>query len=232
MRNNLPVLLLTLFFGVPLYSQISTSIVTADSGQLQLKISNDSGKTITAYICSLQETVAPAGRTLPAGGERTMDSIASYGFKPVLPGESRIAATSPDAHAKFELLAAIFEDGTTFGNPEMTAKIISHRTHVLDALRAILPVLEKSKDQDFTTDAFQQQLSSARDEALQKVTDPTAAAVLKGEYAALFRGIKLEARRSTGLQEHLQYQQDVVKGMKEREQALARSKPSLTQASQ
>jgi hypothetical protein len=103
---------------------------------------------------------------------------------------------------------------------------------VLGALRAILPVLEKSKDQDFTTDAFQQQLSNARDEALQKVTDPTAAAVLKGEYAALFRGIKLEARRSTGLQEHLQYQQDVVKGMKEREQALARSKPSLTQASQ
>ena len=110
---------LVLFSNALLFSQISTSTSTSDAGQLQLTITNNSSKTITAYIWSRQETLAPpAGSGAPVSSEHQFDTVGSH-LKPVLPGESRVAGTSSDPKATLTLVAAIFEDGSTFGNADL-----------------------------------------------------------------------------------------------------------------
>lgn len=157
MTKSLGVLLIAVLSNTLLYAQISTSISTTDSGQLQLTISNTSSKAITAYLWSRQEAVTqPDGHTISVNSEHLFDSIGSH-LRPVFPGENRIAGTSSDAHAKLNLVTAIFDDGSSFGSSEGAATILRHRTDELSALAAILSVVENLSEKDLTSAAVQQQ---------------------------------------------------------------------------
>lgn len=218
---------LVLFSNALLFSQISTSTSTSDAGQLQLTITNNSSKTITAYIWSRQETLPPpAGSGSPVSSEHQFDTVGSH-LKPVLPGESRVAGTSSDPKATLTLVAAIFEDGSTFGNADGVQKILHHRGAVLAALKSMLPILQKSPDTDFTSDAVQKQLAAARDALAAKMSEPILAGAVKGEYIALFGNLKREAKMYPDLQDRLHYQQALIKATQEHQEALEQSKPPL-----
>jgi hypothetical protein len=215
---------LALFSNALLYSQIVTSISTSDAGQLQLNISNNSNKTITAYIWSREET--PAGSGSAVSSEHQFDTVGSH-LKPVLAGESRVAGVSSDPKATLALVAAIFEDGSTFGSADGVQKILHHRAAVLAALKSMLPILQKSPDTDFTTDAVQKQLADARDALAAKMSEPVLAGAVKGEYIALFGNLKREAKMYPDLQDRLRYQQALIKATQEHQEALEQSKPPL-----
>lgn len=227
MLKHVNFLLLALCSNALLFSQIATSIGTSDAGQLQLTITNNSNKTVTAYIWSRQETLSPpAGSGSPVSSEHQFDTVGSH-LKPVLPGESRVAGTSVDPKATLALIAAIFEDGSTFGDAEGVQRILHHRAAVLAALKSILPILQKSPDADFTSEALQKQLADARDALAAKMSEAILAGAVKGEYIALFGNIKREAKMYPDPQERLHYQQALIKATQEHEEALEQSKPPL-----
>jgi hypothetical protein len=135
--------------------------VTGTPDQPKIEISNSAAVPVDAFLVTVDAS-RPGGRP----NRIYYDSHIYDRRQPsILPGGSRtlplphlVGGPQPTA----ELRAAVFADGTTFGEEEWVKELLRRRQIMADRLQEVLALLEKISDQDLTKEQVVAALKQAR----------------------------------------------------------------------
>ena len=136
-------------------AQITTSITSNSDGRLCVTITNHSKATLTAYFASWAAQDQRPGHM----AFQYHDSLIGA-YHPIPPGGTGIltAETIPP-----EIRAAVFDDGSTYGDPDWVRMILSRRGQWLAATEAALKDLETAIARNTPQAEMAQQLTVSRD---------------------------------------------------------------------
>jgi hypothetical protein len=159
-RIMLVTALLLLGLAAPIRSQTQTpqerfQITLLDGARFSL--TNLSEKSLTACVIQL----SLSSEKKPQGTNQ-WDSLVQN-VPPIPPGESMsqflghvVGGPIPD---KVEVLAAIWEDGETFGDPTWIKRVLSARQSQENAYRQAITLLRQGAEQNWTFEQYRQALS-------------------------------------------------------------------------
>src|ERR1700676_1260127 len=152
-------IVLSLALGVLSASaQLSTAVNELGDGRSQVTITNTSGVPLEAFVATW---ITPE----PSGGHRSAstynDALFQFGVKRVPPGAPTTFVVG-GADTQIQVQAGIFQDGSTYGDPQWIEGLRKHRVYYLQALDAFLDELHAASPTTSQVGLFQQ-LSETRD---------------------------------------------------------------------
>jgi hypothetical protein len=111
------------------------------------------------------------GRTVE--GEFFRDSTVLAAEHPIQPNQSvtRVVGTRSQINLQCQFQAALFADGTTFGDPGWARRILQQRTYRAQSLRWVLADLTETGGLSTPTGVLLPNLTSSRDAKLQVAVD-------------------------------------------------------------
>jgi hypothetical protein len=147
-------------------AQLSTAVNELGDGRSQVTITSTSGVPLEAFVATW---ITPE----PSGGHRTAltynDALFQFGVKRVPPGVPTPFIVG-GADTQIQVQAGIFQDGSTYGDPQWIEGLRKHRVYYLQALDAFLAELRTASP---TTSQVRlvQQLSETRDRLIAAATN-------------------------------------------------------------
>jgi hypothetical protein len=150
-------IVLSLMLGVLSASaQLSTAVNELGDGRSQVTITNTSGVPLEAFVATW---ITPE----PSGGHRSSltynDALLQAGFKTV---PTTFTLMGGGADTQIQVQAGIFQDGSTYGDPQWIEGIRKHRVYYLQALDAFLAELRAASPTTSQV-GLVQQFSETRD---------------------------------------------------------------------
>ena len=137
-------------------AQLSTAVNELGDGRSQVTITNTSGVPLEAFVATW---ITPE----PSGGHRSSltynDALLQAGFKTV---PTTFTFMVGGADTQIQVHAGIFQDGSTYGDPQWIEGIRKHRVYYLQALDAFLAELHAASPTTSQV-GLVQQLSETRD---------------------------------------------------------------------
>ena len=152
-------MVLSLAFSVLSASaQLSTAVHELGDGRSQVTITSTSGVPLEAFVATW---ITPE----PSGGHRTAsiynDTLLQFRVKRVPPGASTTFVVG-GADTQIQVQAGIFQDGSTYGDPQWIEGLRKHRVYYLQALDAFLDELHATSPTTSQV-GLVQQISETRD---------------------------------------------------------------------
>ena len=139
-------------------AQLSTAVNELGDGRSQVTITNTSGVPLEAFVATW---ITPE----PSGGHRSSsiynDALLQFRVKRVPPGAPTTFVVG-GADTQIQVQAGIFQDGSTYGDPQWIEGIRKHRVYYLQALDAFLAELHAASPTTSQV-GLVQQLSETRD---------------------------------------------------------------------
>ena len=152
-------IVLSLMLGVLSASaQLSTAVNELGDGRSQVTITNTSGVPLEAFVATW---ITPE----PSGGHRSAstynDALFQFGVKRVPPGAPTTFVVG-GADTQIQVQAGIFQDGSTYGDPQWIEGLRKRRVYYLQALDVFLVELRAASPTTSQV-GLVQQLSETRD---------------------------------------------------------------------
>jgi hypothetical protein len=153
------------FFSLPVHAQQATiaspkfqiKIQTEGEGSPKYTVTNLTGKTVTACVVSLSSSLEDSGKS------RTVWDALVQNVPPIEPNTSisqflghRVGGPLPD---KVEVVAGVWADGETFGDPEWVNVILKGRESLIAAYDRAITLLREGMDQKWTREQYLQALN-------------------------------------------------------------------------
>lgn len=132
-------------------------------------LKNNAPKQITAYaISEIFVSVTPlpgTSGTVTVEGVKLFfrDCLVDPSYPCISPGQSRHITIVKDTYSRLEFLAAVFEDGTTYGDAEGTRQILDRRSNALEAYRDMIGRLESDLTANKSSQQILEQFKQARE---------------------------------------------------------------------
>jgi hypothetical protein len=149
-------------------AQLSTAVNELGDGRSQVTITSTSGVPLEAFVATW---ITPE----PSGGHRTAltynDALFQFGVKRVPPGVP-IPFIVGGADTQIQVQAAIFQDGSTYGDPQWIEGLRKRRVYYLQALDAFLAELRAASPTTSQV-GLVQQLSETRDRLIAATKNTT-----------------------------------------------------------
>ncbi|HWB83937.1 MAG TPA: hypothetical protein VG675_07335 [Bryobacteraceae bacterium] len=143
-----------------LFAQTVPATVSLNGNQLTVKNDSSSAMTALAYTISQSDSPHHWARTV------FRDAIVTSVEKVIPPGAER-TFMEPGHEGPgtpiLELKAAVFEDGTTFGDPQWIQVLLQRRVDFLRGLNSGLTDLQNAAGHNMSRDAILRELAASRD---------------------------------------------------------------------
>jgi len=150
------------------YSQtapILTRVDTSSDGRATLNVRNDSDTSLVAFV-DVEEShpVASDGKKYKVTAVRWWDVATDLADQPVAPHhEIGILTGTPGAPPQATLMAAVFADGSSFGDPAWVQSIMTRRQVMRDGFDLAFSLLEKGMREGTPRADLITQLTASKD---------------------------------------------------------------------
>jgi len=176
--------------------------VILPDGRRNMVVSNHSTKTVTAWAF---QYAYRAGSGPEKEFDGFQDSVLVFSEKPIAPGAQGILPLGPGAGVSVwnaELRAAVFDDGSAFGDPAWVSRIRDRRLVALDALDAQLSLLTSAAakvagaavTRESLADQLQSEMAARRD----RESDPDHRRLIEGMHATVMANLDYHAGKPLG----------------------------------
>jgi hypothetical protein len=132
-------------------------IQTAGEGSPKFRVTNLTGKTVTAYVVRLSSSSGSEGQS------QTLWDALVQNVPAIEPGGSisqnlghRVGGPPPD---RLEVVAGAWADGETFGDPELVKTIVKNRETTAAGYEQAIAMLQRGLDENWNRDQYVQALS-------------------------------------------------------------------------
>jgi len=182
-----------------------------ESGRVSLTVQNNSAKelAVVVYTLTFRDPSTGIARTLPPYFMDGFTSSQSSRFIPAHQSNSWVTGV-PAPDVEVQVVGGMYADGSTFGDPEIVARLGRRRQYTLDAIEVALEILNDPQASNASADYLLNQFTSAKNSQLSHAVDRDQKAIVGSVNAMLVRNLQSVANAASFLRKDLRNRQALL----------------------
>jgi hypothetical protein len=178
------------FSAVTAQAQPIMGTMTADGqGHTVLAVQNLNSAALTAYGYEAVVLMTTRGRTAFTTIRELRDAALDLTMQPILPNQADTRQIPGKSVRQLSFKAAVWADGTTFGDPAWVQKLLQRRVVALRHAESIVALLEESIRFNRSPAVIVAVAKQGQAQVLREVDDPDDAARIQNYYAIVIRSM-------------------------------------------